>query len=191
MLKNLIWQLINIVNRKFFSPRIIVGYKRHDGKALAKTRISNTTLIEHPHKLNIEDLVYISHFCLLECSNGLFIGEGCQICSHSVITTHSSHLSIRLYGADYLNHATLSGYVTGSISIGKYSFIGPHVTIMPKTQIGIGSIVKAYSYVKGEFPDFAIIAGNPAVQIGDTRDLDKGLLNKYPHLNIHYNQWSS
>jgi acetyltransferase-like isoleucine patch superfamily enzyme len=190
MLKNLIWKIINLTNRKFFSPRIIVGYKRYDGKLLSKTRISNTTLIDHEHKLNIDDLVYISHFCLLECSYGLSIGEGCQICSHVVITTHSSHIAIRLYGDAYLNHSSHHGYVTGSISIGKYSFIGAHATIMPNTKIGIGSIVKSYSYVKGEFPDYAIIAGNPAIQIGDTRTIDEIFLNKHPELQINYNKWN-
>ena len=54
------------------------------------------------------------------------------------------------------------------------------------------SIVKAYSYVKsGIYPDFAIIAGNPAKVIGDTRSLDKEYLEQYPTLKRFYQKWAS
>ena len=83
------------------------------------------------------------------------------------------------------------GYVTGGVHIGKYSFIGPHSTIMPGTKIGKGSLVHAYSYVKGEFPDFSIIGGNPAIVLGDTRTSDRALLDQYPELNSMYNEWTN
>ncbi|MBK6640493.1 MAG: hypothetical protein IPG39_04320 [Bacteroidetes bacterium] len=35
--------------------------------------------------------------------------------------------------------------------MGAYTFIGPHVTIMPGASIGKGSVIAAYSLVKGEF----------------------------------------
>jgi acetyltransferase-like isoleucine patch superfamily enzyme len=83
------------------------------------------------------------------------------------------------------------GYVKGSVTIGKYSFIGPHSTVMPGTIIGKGSLVHAYSYVKGEFPDFSIIGGNPAKVLGDTRTIDRTLLDQYPELNSMYNEWTN
>jgi acetyltransferase-like isoleucine patch superfamily enzyme len=61
---------------------------------------------------------------------------------------------------------------------------------MPETTIGKGSIVAAYSYVKGSFPDFAIISGNPAKVVGDTRELDKKYLDENPELNEYYNRWT-
>ena len=70
----------------------------------------------------------------------------------------------------YRESDDLIGYIQGKVNIGKYTFIGPHSTIMPNTTIGKGCIVSAYSYVKGNYPDFSIISGNPAKIVGDTRD---------------------
>jgi acetyltransferase-like isoleucine patch superfamily enzyme len=61
---------------------------------------------------------------------------------------------------------------------------------MPNTTIGKGCIVNAYSYVKGDFPDFSIIAGNPAKIIGDTRTLDAQYLEDYPELKELYYEWN-
>lgn len=158
-----------------------LGYYNHVvNEWMRVTRVSNVAIIEHKHMLNIQDNVFVGHFCFLEASHGIYIGEGCQICSHNVIVTHSSHISIRLYGCEYTKHKDLLGYKKGEIFIGDYSFVGAHCTIMPGAVIGKGSIVKAYSFVKGNFPDFSLISGNPAVIVGDTRDLDKDYLNLLP-----------
>ena len=166
------------------------GFKRADGTELSKVRISNSTFIDYVQNLYIEDNVFISHFCNLEASNKIIIREGCQIASHVVMTTHSSHVSVRLYGEDYTKYSSPKGYIAGSIEIGKYSFIGAHSLFMPNTKIGKGSVVSAYSYVQGEFPDFSRIKGNPAKRIGDTRKIDKKYLAKHPELIPLYKKWA-
>ena len=167
-----------------------MGYKMSDGTYQAHTRISNTIDIVSRKNLVIGDNVFIGHFCTLECSNGITIGEGCQFGGYAFVLSHSSHVSIRLYGRHYIGQKSYVGYVTGAVTIGAYSFIGAHATIMPGTKIGKGSLVTAYSLVKGgEFPDFAIIAGNPAQVVGDTRKLDEPYLNKNPELREYYNEW--
>jgi hypothetical protein len=50
--------------------------------------------------------------------------------------------------------------------------------------------LKAYSYVQGEFPDFAILSGNPAQVIGDVRELDQVFLDKHPELKESYDIWA-
>jgi acetyltransferase-like isoleucine patch superfamily enzyme len=165
-------------------------YRRHDGKKLPLTRISNTTYIGNPEKLDIADNVFIGHFNFIDSSNGLTIKTGCQITNYISIITHSSHISIRLYGKEYPNAKNHEGYLKGSVFIGEYSFVGPHSTIMPGTTIGKGCLVSAYSYVKGEFPDFSVIAGNPAKVIGDTRKLDEPFLESNPELKVFYNEWA-
>jgi acetyltransferase-like isoleucine patch superfamily enzyme len=62
---------------------------------------------------------------------------------------------------------------------------------MPNTKIGKGSVVAAFSYVKGDFPDFSIIAGNPAKVIGDTRQLDEPYLKENHQLRTFYDKWVS
>ena len=169
---------------------MITRIKDKDGKNIPGTRISSHTFIDHPSSLSLAQGVYIGHFNVVEASHGLTIEEGVQITTHCVITTHSSHQSIRLYGASYAGKEMI-GYVKGSVTVGKYSFIGPHSTVMPGTIIGKGSLVHAYSYVRGEFPDFSIIGGNPAKVLGDTRTIDRALLEQYPELNSLYNEWTN
>jgi len=191
-MKKLVWKFLNLLNKYIAKPRMVLGYTRFDGTYLSNTRISNTTDIIASQFLDLADNVFIGHYNILEASNGITIGEGCQVSNFTSILTHSSHQSIRLYGAHYIeNNGKHLGYVTGSVSIGKYTFVGPHSVIMPGSKIGKGSIVAAYSLVKGEFPDFAIIAGNPAQIVGDTRDGDKKFLDNNPELMKYYQEWAN
>lgn len=181
-----------MLNRYIAAPRMVLGYTRHDGVYLPLTRISNTTSIVGASKLDIHNNVFIGHYNFIEASHGITIHNGVQITNYVSITSHSSHNAIRLYGSHYIQYNGLHhGYVTGDISIGAYSFIGPHSVIMPNTRIGKGSVIAAYSLVKGEFPDFAIIAGNPAIQVGDTRESDEFWLTKYPELHAYYDEWAN
>ena len=115
--------------------------------------------------------------------------EGCQITNYVSILSHSSHVSVRLYGDQYRTSKDHKGYVRGSVFIGKYTFVGPHSTIMPNTNIGKGSLVAAYSFVTGDFPDFSVIKGNPAKVVGSTKSLDRNFL-KDPEILKMYNKWA-
>lgn len=44
--------------------------------------------------------------------------------------------------------------------------------------------------MKDDFPDFSIIAGNPAKIIGDTRKLDAQYLEDYLKLKELYYEWN-
>lgn len=171
------------------TPKMIYNYIGREGRIISKTGVSSSTFIDYPQNLELGTGVYIGHHNFLEASNGLIIEEGCQITNFVSITTHSSHVSIRLYGAQYAG-GNMIGYVKGSVRIGKYSFIGPHSTVMPDTVIGKGSLVAAYSYVQGNFPDFSIIAGNPAKVVGDTRTKDSQMLQDFPELKDFYDDWA-
>lgn len=175
---------------RLYKPRMINGYKRFDGVFLPNVRISNTTFIDHSKNLKIDDDVFIGHHNFLEASNGIEIEEGVQITNFVSIVTHSSHNAIRLYGKSYSSTKAELAYLKGKVCIGKFSFIGPHVTIMPKTNIGKGCIVSAYSYVSGDFPDFSIIKGNPAVIVGNTRENDAKFLANNPEFQSLYKEWA-
>ena len=56
---------------------------------------------------------------------------------------------------------------------------------------GRGVPVRAYSYVSGEVPDFAIVAGQPARVIGDTREIDADWLTQHPAFRADYEAWSA
>ena len=60
--------------------------------------------------------------------------------------------------------------VLKDIYVGKNVFIGMHSIILPGTKIGNNVIIGAGSVVRGSIPDNYIVAGNPAVVIGDIRE---------------------
>lgn len=170
-------------------PRMMWGYRNRNGTYLRHVRISTHTFIDHPRHLTLGDHVFIGHHNYIEASQGLKIDEGCQLTNFITITTHSSHQAIRLYGREYIRMKKVQGYITGPVSIGRYTFIGPHSVIMPNTRIGKGSLVAAFSYVEGDFPDFSILKGNPAKVIGNTKEMDERLLNNHPDLRPYYEAW--
>ena len=162
----------------------------HHGVKLKKSRISTSSVINAPENLTLSDDVFIGHFNFVEASNGVEIGKGTQITNYVSILSHSSHISIRLYREQYRNQTQPKGYLTGKVTLGEYCFVGPHTTIMPGTTIGKGSLIQSHSLVKGVFPDFSIIGGNPAVRVGDTRDLDKKHLSTDEALKSKYEAWA-
>jgi acetyltransferase-like isoleucine patch superfamily enzyme len=174
---------------KLIRPRMIYGFRRIDGMYLPLVRIGSTTFIDHKESFFPEDNVYIGHHNFIEASNEIRIGRGCQITDFVSITTHSSHNSIRYYNTAP-SVGEIKGYIHGRIIIGEFTFIGPHTVIMPGTTIGKGCIVSAFSYVKGNFPDFSVIKGNPAQIVGSTKERDSSLINDNPELGLFYNSWS-
>lgn len=176
--------------RALVGPRMLYGWRRADGVWLTHTRISTATRVEAPQRLFIEDHVYVGHFNLLDASGDLHLGEGVQVTTHCALLTHSSHQALRLAGRSYWGHADPPGFVRQPTRIGAYTFIGPHSVVMPGSRIGRGVIVKAFSYVDGEVPDFAVVGGQPAAVIGDTRELDRAWLAAHADEAAHYDAWA-
>lgn len=173
---------LSVLLHGIYRPKMLYKKQNFQGKRITGLRIGSSTFIDHPEQLFLADHVYIGHHNFIEASNKIVIGTGCQITSFVSITSHSSHHAIRLYGSSYGSVAEKIGYETGTIEIGDFTFIGPHVTIMPGTVIGKGCIVAAYSLVKGNFPDYSVIAGNPAQVVKRVEDTDKKYLEQHPEL---------
>ena len=182
-LKNIVRRKINEVWAYVGKPRMISGSRA--GKSY---NISNTADITHWDKLDIGNNVFIWHFTILDTFNIVKIGNDCQIGTRVGIFTHSSHNSIRYYNKSYRDvyFDEHLGRLKGPVEIGECTFIGANSIIMPNTKIGKGSIVAGFSYVKGEFPDFSIIAGNPAKIIGDVRKTDYKFLKNNPDVCESY-----
>ncbi len=171
-------------------PRMVHGFVRHDGVFLPHTRVGSTTYIEAPERLSIGDHVFIGHHNFIDASGGLSIGEGCQITNHVSLLTHSSHVSLRLLGRHYWGDRAPVAYRQAPTQIGAYVFIGPNGVVAPGSRIGKGALLRAFSYVSGEVPAFAVMAGQPAVQVGDTREIDAPWLAANPGLQAHYDAWA-
>lgn len=171
--------------------RMLFGERAPDGRLLPFTRIAPSTCLEGLAGLQLADHVFIGQFNFIEASAGLVIEEGVQITNFCSIVTHSTHRSIRLMGR--LTAATSGervGDVRAPIHLGAYSYIGPHSLIEAGSRLGRGSLVAAYSRVRGEHPPFAVLAGNPAKVVGDTRERDAPWLQQHPELQASYAAWA-
>ena len=172
--------------------RIVFGERTRGGQPLPRTRISPSCCIEHPEGLELADDVFIGHYNVIEARMGVRIDAGVQITNFVSIVTHSSHRSLRLMGHDYSVAPVEQrpGFVSGPVHIGAFSFIGPHSVIEANTRLGKGCLVVSHSRVRGDFPDFSVIAGAPAQVVGDTRDADARLLAANPEWRSHYEAWA-
>jgi acetyltransferase-like isoleucine patch superfamily enzyme len=173
----------------------VFGERSARGALLPHTRISGASVIEHEERLTLGDHVFIGHFNFIDASGGVAIEEGVQIASHCAIVTHSSHRSQRLLGPAYAAWPAAAdgerpGWIAGPVRIGAYSFVGPHSLIEANTRIGRGTLVCAGSFVRGDFPDFAILEGRPARVVGDSRRADERALARHPELRALYEAWT-
>lgn len=89
---------------------------------------------------------------------------------------------VRLYEHDlvrcmWINREDYKGpkieYYLGEIHIGDNTVIGARSIILYNVHIGSNVLVAAGSVVTRDVPDYAIVGGNPAKVIGDTRELLK------------------
>lgn len=169
---SLLLNIVALVGRPF----MVYGYyNRANGRLYKYARISSTADITDRSRLDISDHVWIGHYCVIDSSNGVVIGKGCQLSPQVCIFTHSSHVSIRLMGESYLMHnlEERAGYQRGSVEIGEYTYIGAQSVILPGCKIGRGCVIGARSLVTKDVPDFAVVMGAPARVVGDTREIDK------------------
>lgn len=171
MIKALLYPLARLW-RRAVAPRMVYGLCSGDGTPRPHSRISTHTRVEGADGLTLGDHVFIGHFNVIDASAGLAIETGCQITNFVSVLTHSSHQALRLEREAYHGHPAPAGLRRAATTIGAWSFIGPHSTIAPGTHIGRGVLVRAHSFVRGTVPDFAVVEGQPARVVGDTRELD-------------------
>ncbi len=170
--------------------RMLFG-ERSQGRWRPHSRIAPSTCIEHEDRLELGDHVFIGPYNFIEASAGVRLGEGVQISHHASIVSHSSHRAQRLLGPRYVDwQGPRPGWVSAPVVVGAYSFIGPHSLIEAGSVLGKGSLVRAGSVVRGQFPDHAVLAGNPAVVVGDARAADAAWLARYPELRAGYDAWA-
>jgi len=185
------WRQARLQHR-LFAP---APARRSDGSTVPRSRISPSSLIEHADNLVVGEDVAIGPFNFIDASGGIVLGEGVQVSSHVAIVTHAQHRSQRLLGPAYSTwpmapSAQRPGWIAGPVHIGAYTFVGPHSLIEANTRIGRGSLVCAGSFVRGEYPEFAILEGRPARVVGDTRRSDERLLVRHPELRVLYEAWA-
>lgn len=157
-------------------PFMVYGYfNRKSGKFQKLTRISSSAKLINRKHIDLGNNVWVGHYCLIDGTGGVSIGEGVQLSSHTVVYSHSSQDAIRLMGKYFIEKRAVDrpGYKLKPVTIGEYTFVGTSSVILPGSVIGKGCIIGAGSVVNGIIPDYAIAVGNPVKIVGDTRHRDK------------------
>ena len=96
---------------------------------------------------------------LSNSNGGLIIGSHVDIASEVMLWTSQHDTSDPDFKA-----------IEEKAVIKDYVFIGPRTIVLPGVTIGPGAIVGAGSIVTKDVPDFAIVAGVPAKQIGERKN---------------------
>ncbi len=173
----------------FQKPFMVYGFfNKKNGTFYKRTRIGSTVKLLDKKRIDIKDNVWIGHYSLLDGIGGIEIGEGVNIASHTCIYSHSSQNAIRLMGEKFINTPAEDrlGYIIQEVKIGAYTFIGTSCVILPGTTIGKGCIIGAGSVVKGNFPDYSIVVGNPSKIVGDTRTVDEKFYQEGVDFSSYY-----
>ncbi len=152
------------------NPINIIGYKKISiGK---NVRIYPNIRLEVHGKdseVIIEDDVGIAQNVHITCNGRLVIGKGSVVLANAFITNidHDySQIDVPILKQKQILKET---------RIGENCFIGIGAAIQAGTILGKQCIVGTNSVVRGEFPDYCVIAGNPAK-----------IIKKY---NFETNQW--
>mgnify|MGYP001557456066 CR=1 FL=1 len=112
-----------------------------------------TLVMEHGSAIGAGSVVNVE--------SGLFIGEGSQASWNAQLLDTDFH---RITGADGI----VRGH-TSPIGIGRHVLVGTGAMILKGVQLGDGAIVAAGSVVTRSVEPGAIVAGNPAVPVGESR----------------------
>lgn len=96
------------------------------------------------------------------------LSEGCNISRDVRVLTHD--WSPYCVAASLGRTAPTSFGRLLPVVVGPHAFIGLGAVLMPGAQVGRGAIVGAGAVVRGSVPDYAIVVGNPAQVVGDSRE---------------------
>lgn len=139
---------------------------QHQSKGRIQARfISPSAVILHENGVFplIGKGTWIGHFCIIDGSQGLTIGENCNISSGVQIYTHTTHKRCTLGKPKEI----------ASVKIGDNVFIGPNSIISMGCKIGDHAMIAPLSFLGAyrKVPAYAFFAGLPAIRKGDMRHL--------------------
>jgi len=172
-------------------PFMVYGFYDHASKTFRKyTRFSSTVTVMNKRALSVGDFVWVWHYTILDATEGLDIGVGCQIGAWVGIFTHGSENSIRLLGQDFVNidNKLRSGYTRGKVKIGDFTFIGARSIILPGVTVGKGCLVASGALITNDIPDYSLVVGTPGKVVGSTLEIDRRFFSTGDYSATYYDK---
>lgn len=112
-----------------------------------------------PSNIEVGRDTIVGDHAFLDGRDTIKIGDHVDIASEVMMYNSEHDLTADNFVATY-----------GKITIGDYVFIGPRVIIMPGVTIGTGAVIAGGAVVTKDVPDFAIVGGVPAKEIGERKN---------------------
>ena len=123
------------------------------------------------HNIKIGQDSIVGEGSVLDGRAKLIIGNHVDIASEVMIYNSKHDINDPQFNA-----------VSAPVEIEDYVFIGPRAIILPGVKIGKGAIVAAGAVVTKDVPEFAIVGGVPAQEIGERK-------NKTPNYKLGRAAW--
>lgn len=115
----------------------------------------------YPGNIKIGEGSIIGDNAFLDGRDELIIGDHVDIASGVMILNSEHDINSEDFQA-----------INAPVEIGDYVFIGPRAIILPGVKIGRGAIVAAGAVVTKDVPEYMIVGGVPAKEIGERKIKD-------------------
>lgn len=106
----------------------------------------------------IGDNVRIGNYACITAIDKVKIEDGCLFSEYVYISDHAHGID----ASQGISPKNQDLYSKGSVRIGKNTFLGYRVSVLPGVTLGKHCVVGAHSVVTKSFPDYSMIAGIPA-----------------------------
>lgn len=112
----------------------------------------------YPHGVSVGKGSVVGQNVFLDGRDKLIIGDYVDIAS-----------DVMIYNSEHNVNSELFSATNAPVYIEDYVFIGPRAIILPGVRIGYGSVVAAGAVVTKNVPNFTIVGGVPAKEIGERK----------------------
>ena len=148
------------VGRGAVLQNVTVGHNVHIGRG---------TVLDAPHRLSVGDHVYVGRNCTLECDGS--IGSYVLIANHVGIIGRYDHdhtkVGTPIRMAPWIGDSDYHGRGRGlTVRIDDDVWLGYSCVVLTGVTVGRGAVVGAGAVVTRDVAPYAIVAGQPARQVG-------------------------
>lgn len=115
-----------------------------------------------PNGVSVGKNSIIGNDCFLDGRSGLSIGDNVNVGGH-----------VQIFTVGHDPQSDSFGTKGGPVHVGNRAYVASRATILPNVKIGDGAVVAAGAVVTKDVEPYTIVAGVPAVPVGQrTKDLN-------------------